>query len=153
MPRHGLCAGRGSIPACLLGQHSASHTCPQPVLQDYGGLVPRSWLASRCCSLMEHGANSPSSHQTAPGWSQLWVSPHLAISLRPSSLTVFQSWVCSRPACLLPGSWAVSLSMATRLPTTGDPVLDKLCTSALPLPPRLCSISHQTPPPAAFHTL
>lgn len=33
--------------------------------------MPRSWLASRCLSSMEHGAKSPSSHQTAPGWSQL----------------------------------------------------------------------------------
>lgn len=42
MPRHSLCAGRGSIPACLLGQHSASHTCPQPVaagLRGFGAQV------------------------------------------------------------------------------------------------------------------
>lgn len=93
--------------------------------------MPRSWLASRCLSSMEHRAKSPSSHQTAPGRSQLveylLTLPHTY----EQAQTVFQSRVCSRPACILPGSWAVSLSMATGLPITGDQVLDKLCTSAL----------------------
>lgn len=80
---------------------------------------------------MEHRAKSPSSHQTAPGRSQLveylLTLPHTY----EQAQTVFQSRLCSRRACILPGSWAVSLSMATGLPITGDQVLDKLCTSAL----------------------
>lgn len=92
--------------------------------------MPRSWLASRCLSSMEHGAKSPSKHQTTPGWSQLagflLTLPHTY----DQAQTVFQSRVCSRLSCLLPGSWAVSLFMATGLPTTGGQVLDKLSTSA-----------------------
>lgn len=79
---------------------------------------------------MEHGAKSPSKHQTTPGWSQLagflLTLPHTY----DQAQTVFQSRVCSRPSCQLPGSWAVSLFMATELPTTGGQVLDKLSTSA-----------------------
>lgn len=106
-------------------------------------LVPRSCLASRCLSSMEHGAKSLNSHQTAPAWSQLveflLTLPH---TCDQAHMELFPT-ECSRPAWLLPRSWAVSLSM-----TTGIWSLMSCAPQHPPLPPKLFSLSHQTSPPS-----
>lgn len=121
-------AGGAFLPACSAS--TASHTCPQPVpagLRGFGAQVMAGIQVPLFHGTWCQVSRPPS---TAPGWSQLvgylLTLPHTY----DQAQTVFQSRVCSRPACLLPGSWAVCVSMATGFPTAGDQVLDKLCTSA-----------------------
>lgn len=141
--------GGASLPAC-----SASSACMLPPTpahslqpQDYRALVPRSWLASRCLSFMEHGAKSPSSHQTAPARSQL--VRHL-LTLPPTCdqahTQLFTAGcaadlhVYSHGAGLCPSPWPQAS------PPQGIWSLMSCAPQHLPLPPKLFSISHQTPP-------
>lgn len=132
--------GGASLPACCACTlpPTPAHSL-QP--QDY-----RSWLASRCLSFIEHGAKSPSSHQTAPAWSQLvghlLTLPHTCDQAHKQLFTAgcaADLHAYSQGAGLCPSPWPQAS------PPQGIWSSMSCAPQHPPLPPKLFSISHQPP--------